>query len=549
MNIHVRFIAKKSVNINASTNISICFMFLLLLSGSRLSAQMIGMAGFQLESVHNDRMAIVRKHGYVPFDGFVWLKTGKKIDGNVKVISHTSNVTDSKGAIQTLTYIDSFNVNDKSYVWTEIAFYGSSAEKTANDFCEFDKHNRIKLSKKDEENFQPGYIMMDENTKMEGLVAIRKNGEYGYVLFARSMEDKVQVGHATRFDFYEPYRIKHVVQKIDGKEIEYLPVQNAYEQADDAKYDPAYIITKEGKRIEGKGKFIKVIEENKGVGSYRHYSGFYFRPNNGYETYYLPKDVAFAGMSDDAPNQCTIFRNYFYNKPDLMKGFEKAPDGEIAFKNGEIAKGKVIAIKSDFRNIDGFYFMEKEGNYFKDYFSDPEVMFYSIMDEGKERKFLRVKGIYAEWFYSDKKVSYLQNPYPTHNRNGLDNVLKGTVSAVGSIAQQNSNVALEKTIKKGVNEGFNDETKRQMETWASASAAINQSVEALNQTDGIFFFNEYYMLINNRPPLIVYKKNMKETMEGLFKDCPALRNLKSNTLNDVDDIDEVVKFMNESGCF
>lgn len=546
---NMRFIAKKSFGLFAPTNRSICFLFLLVLSGSRLSAQMIGMAGFQLESVHNDRMAIVRKYGYVPFDGFVWLKTGKKIEGNVKVISHTSNVTDSKGAIQTLTYIDSFNVNDKSYVWTEVAFYGSSVEKTANDFCEFDKHDRIKLSKKEEENFQPGFIMMDENTKIEGLLAIRKSGEYGYVLFAKSMEDKVQISHATRFDFYEPYRIRHVVQKIDGKEIEYLPVNNVYQESDDAKYDPAYIITKEGKRIEGKGKFIKVIEETKGVAAYRHYSSMYFRPNNGYETFYLPKDVAFAGMIGDYPTECTQFRNYFYNKSDMMKEFEKAPDGTIAFTNGTIAKGKVISYKSDFRNIDGFYFMEKEGTYFKAYSSDLEVMFYSIMDEGKERKFLRVKGIYAEWFNSDQRVSYLQNPYPTHNRNGLDNVLKQTASVAGYIAQQKANTAMENTVQKGFKEGFTDETARQMETWASTSSAINQSVEALNQTDGIFFFNEYFILIKNRKPLIVYKKNMKETMESLFKDCPALRNLKSNTLNDVDDIDEVVKFMNESNCF
>ena len=521
-------------------SIQIPVILLLLFFSYKASAQAIAFAGTDLEVIHHS--------GYRPFTGWIWLKNGKKIEGNIELLTHTADKDMGGGALKTFIYIDSFEVNGQDYAYREVAFYSNNKNLTAKDFCEFNKKGELKLSKNEEENFQPGYIMMDNNNKTEGLVAIRNDGNYGYVLFAKSMDDKVQVSYPVHYDFYEPYRMKHVFQKIDGREVEYLPMQKAYAPANDKKLSPAYIITKDGKRTEGKGRFDELREDGLRIVRRSHYAGLYFRPENGYAAYYPASSLLSAGLLQDEPKECVAFRNYFYDKAELAKEFEKAPEGRLALTNGTVLKGK---IKEDGQDLElkGFSFMDDAGNYFRKCYGDPDVLYYGITENGKERKYIRVNYIYTEWFYSDQKVSYLKNPFPTHERKGLNNTVMATAGAVAADLNYAVIEAAKKDAVDKIKKGDLNSAASGMKKAAEISGTLN-SVGALNREGvGLFNFKEYLVYINGRNPVLVYKKNMQEEMDKLKTVCPALSNIKKNKLEDVDDIDDVVKFLNESNCF
>lgn len=493
-------------------------------------------------------MQFDKKNQYLPIKGFLWLKNGEYITGDLSFKSHAEEVptgnTGPGGVPKTKTvyYIDIFSINGNEYKYDQVAMYGSEGDRYVKDFCEYDKKGKLKKEKDDEMNFEPGFIMLNDSVKEEGFVAIR-----GCVLFAKTLESKVQISYDLNYGFYQPYKIKHAFQNIDGKLIEYFPYYGNYIQAKSEKWDPAYIITNDNKKINGVGE-----KKNKSIKySSKGFTPLWFRPEGKYATTYYPGDIKGVGFIDGSETkEYLAFDNAFYSKKGLLENVvtmknndeeTNFQEGSILFYDGTVLKGKIARVQ--YNKSSGFYFID-QNNELSAWYGDKNVKCFIQKINGVEKKFIRIGKEYTEWFFPDEKISYFRNPYPTHVREGLTNLVK-------FVAQEASKQVVKEVTEASVRKNIEKKNLGKAIDAAVVGDNIYNSIDA-SQMEGNIYFKEYVILFQDQEPIVVYAKNIKSNVNAWLLSCPDMTKIEQKVINNMENIEyinETIKTLNANGCY
>lgn len=493
-------------------------------------------------------MQFDKNNKYLPIKGFLWLATGEYITGDLSFKSHSEEIpTGSTGPggvakTRTVYYIDEFLMNGNSYTAQQVAVYGSEGDRYVKDLCEYDKKGKLKKEKDDEKNFEPGFIMLNDSVKIEGYVAIR-----GCAMFAKTLESKVEISFDLKFDFYQSYKIKHVVQKIDGKETEYMPFKGEYVEVKSNKWDSLYIITNDGKKIGGVGeKNDKTVKySSKGFASVS------FREHGKYANCYFPGDIKGVGIIDGKETKEYIaFDNSFYSKKGLLENIVNMnnkdketnfQEGSIEFYDGTVLKGKVARLQ--YNKSGGCYFIDQK-NELSSWYADKNIKCYSQKIDGTEKKFIRIGKVYTEWFYFDQKISCFRNPYPSHLREGLTAIASFVAKeATKAVVKEVTEASVKKNIAK-------KDLGKAIDNAVLGNDIYNAVDEA--QVEGGIYFKEYMILFQDQEPISVYAKNIKSNVNAWLLSCPDMSKIEKKVINNMENIEyikETIKVLNTNGCY
>lgn len=499
------------------------------------------------------RVVLDNNDKYKPIpNGFILLKTGEYITGPLNINSHTIEVaTNNKNAngqtiYKTKVIIDGFKINESEYPAVQVALYGQAAEYYVKDLCEYTKKGKLIEEKDEHANFHPGFIMLDDSVKLEGYVAIRS-----CVLFAKTLEDKVMVSYNLPYAFYRPFRVKHAVQRIEDKEYEFSPYID-YEVVKTNKWDKAILTLPDGKVLNGvankNGKYT-----SQGIKSFRTLS---FRPDGKYLNLYMPGEVkSVVFLDDDDKMEYLSFGEEFCSKKGLKARILEAnykdeelnfQDGAIYFYDGTVKKGKIARVPY-MKKVGFFYVDEKDDLY--PYYADKRVRYFTQNINGKEKRFIRIRNEYTEWFHANGHYSYFKNPFPTHPKKGLNrftNFMLGAVSAGAQFMVDTlSKVAAVENYKK--NKDLTEAAKA-----IDIGDQLEEGLGGLNEEELVFFHTEYVVLENERNPTVVYVNNLKEIMSAWMLECPEFATFDQklvSRLQDIDHLNESVDFLNSKHCF
>lgn len=516
----------------------------LFLFGVQLHAQ-IRYIGTELKTDVNN------KYKQIP-NGFILLKTGEYITGALDFNSHTIEVeTGNKNAngqpiYKTRIVMDGFKINGNEYQAEKVALYGKAAEYYVKDLCEYNKKGKLQPEKEENANFHPGFIMMDDSVKLEGFVAIRS-----CVLFAKTLEDKVMVSYNLPYAFYKPFRVKHAVQKIEDKEYEYSPYLD-YEVVKTNKWDKAIITLPDGKTMNGVGR-----KNGKNVTQgIKSFSSLSFRPDGKYLSLYLPGEIkSVVFLDDDDRTEYLTFGKDFCSKDGLKAKILNAKyndeesnlhEGTIYFYDGSSKKGKIARLP--YAKKFGFFFVDEKDE-ISPYYADKRVRYFTQTINGTEKRFIRIRNEYTEWFHTNGNFSYFKNPFPTHPKKGLNrfsNIMLGMASAKAQVMVDTlSKTAAVKIVKE----------ERDLKGAAKAIDLGDQLEEGLgnlSEEEITFFHPEYIVLQKEKDPTIVYVNNLKEIMSAWLLECPDFSSFDQKLISrmqDIDNLNESIGFLNTKKCF
>lgn len=503
----------------------------------------------------------VKSEQHQPIDGFLWLKTGTLIRGEIgfvtkKIVTEPKPPPDRPNSTPvgkpTITYkIDGYKAKGQTYAPDEVFMYGAVKDRYVRDFLFYDKKGAIEPSKKDWENFHKGYIINARGEKAEGYVAIRTTGE-DHLLFASSLDGKVSVYYQQPYEFHHPYNLQRAVQVIDGTEVIYVPTLNSYTAVDKIKKPKeGYIVLTDGTKKTGLIEFsyrdydykmnydqLCIFQENGDVQKSESFS-----PRIGIDL----ERIVIDGKK--GPEEYLSFDKGYFPKDKLINVLMKDSKDEeknfhpgyIVFMDGSKQTGQIARARIKEK---GFYFMDGSGD-LRAHIGDKKVNYIAQTIDGKETKYKRVVDRYVTWHHADSKVSYVSNPYPTHVRKGLSNFVGGMASAV---AEEVTDAVIEGSAKKAIYDG-NADIMNTIETAVEMDAALDFSYNP--STDGGIYFEEYYILKDGKAKHLVYKKNMDSFVSSVLTGCDNFTTLDKgeiNKLGNIGNLDETVVFLNEHGC-
>lgn len=529
--------------------------YLLLITISQVTAQ-VRMPGTGMNIV---------KDQYQPIDGFLWLKSGERLEGALSFatkVTEEQRETGNKSANGAPIYktvklysITEFRMNDVVYPPGQVMIYGDNQERIAADFVFRDKKGRPDPSKKEEENFNPGHIIDADGKKHNGYVAVRENGSY--LLFSEEPNGKVRVCLNLDEEAYRLFNVRYAVQQIDGEYIDWMRFDRGFRNMEKFKWSRGFIDRGDGEKIYGK---VSLQSKSYGYGMNAWSTAVFWDEADESipELLGLNSDqsVEIVGVTGDDDQEYLYFDNAFYPKEKLrrniLKNDNKDPeknfhDGFIQFYDGKQLRGQIARAATKSK---GFYYLGEQGE-IRAFYGNRKVWYFSQTIDGMEKRFIRIREKYAEWLYFKYPISYFRNPYPTHVRKGLSNFVGGltqglTETITDELIEQSANKAAQKSFKKNQDLG-------EVVEIAKSAQKLDEGFTFTYSSDEMgIYFEEYILLFNGQSPLVVYKKNINDLLVRLTKHCDNFMSMTKSDFRELDDIgkfDDTVMYLNEHKCY
>lgn len=494
----------------------------------------------------------VKNDQHQPINGFLWTKSGAFYKGTVSFVTKVTETqpTDSKGNKTNGTptksyYISGYTIHGQTFKPEEVFMYGSTDERFVQDFMDKDKHGALVPRKKDHENFHAGYIIGSDGSRSDGFVAVRYSSYItDHVLFCKTLESPVSVFYQQPEEFHRPYNLKHVIQTINGKQVEHYPTVKGFAMADGMpKASSGELYLSDGTSLKGR---VELSGKSWDYGMSFNELLIYNDGTNLTQTFSPAFGSDIDGVSIDG-EEYIAFDNGFYPKDKLMKKLGKSKkDDEKNFQPGYVAFSdgtrQQVQIARARRANRGFYTLDDQGR-FRAYYGTKTVDYFTQNIDDREVRYKRIRNRYEVWHQPDQMFSYAVNPYPTHVRKGLTKFVQGVTEA---------------TVETVTDELIEAGAKRQIRSGANVMDVAQNAIELdeglsvdFSDTEGGIYFDEYIIFKKGGPSSIIYTKNIDTYISSIITKCDnftALDSKEIKRLGNIDKLDETITFLNQNGC-
>lgn len=494
----------------------------------------------------------VKNDQHQPINGFLWTNSGAFYKGQISFQTKMTETQpkDPKGNPTTGKpiknyYIKGYSVQGQTFKPEEVFMYGSTEPRYVKDFMRKDRNGALVPSKQDHENFHPGHIIGSDGSKSEGFLAVRTGSSINdHVLFAETMDGPVSVFYQQPEEFHRPFNLKHVIQTINGNQVEHYPTIKGFSKADGMrKAESTTIKMSDGTELTGIAEFASK-SWNYGMSVNQL---LVFFDGSGLTQTFSPAFGSEIDLVIFGGEEFLAFDDGFYPKNKIMKKLTKSKKndeqnfqpGYVMFSDGTREDYQIARARKANR---GFYTLDQSG-VFKAYYGTNKVKYFSQFIDGKEVRYRRIRDRYETWHQPEEDFSYCVNPYPTHVRKGLTKFVQGVTAATVEVV---TDELIEASAKQAIKQGGNVRDVMNQAVEMDEGISVNYS-----DTEGGIYFDEYIIFKKGAPASIVYTKNMDTYISNVVTNCNNFTSLDKKDikrLGNIDKLDETISFLNANGC-
>lgn len=172
-----------------------------------------------------------------------------------------------------------------------------------------------------------------------------------------------------------------------------------------------------------------------------------------------------------------------------------------------------------------------------------EVSTVQINEPSGKRVFYGAAPKFNELFFPFEAVSYYKNPYPVHCNWKASNTLNDIGGFIADVAAGTAALAVG-TAPENANKSIKEIQAEQQKIYEWRLNAVDPKVCSVPYEEYVLVFNA------TKEKMIVYKENINSVVTSLVLGCENLEriNRQIRTHNSMNDIPEMVKFVNTAGC-